>query len=261
VSGAQAYMAPFGFTAPGHQAAVRARRHMHEYGTKSEDFGAIAVACRKHANRNPKAVFHSSPMTLEDHQNSRMIAEPLHLFDYCLETDGACAVLVTSAERARDLKQRPAYVLSGAWGMGPPLGGLTGDVRYPIDEEPAVVNVAKDLYARAGVAPKDIDVAEVYDHFTPLVLIGLESLGFCKVGEGGAFVQGGRLEWPDGQLPLNTAGGNLSEAYVQGMNHVCEGVRQIRGSSTCQVKNAELVLVDSAVSPSHECNTGIILRR
>ena len=217
--GDQAYMVPFGLTVPGQRASLRARRHMHEYGTTSRKFGAISVACRKHANRNPRAMFHGRPMTIEDHQASRLIADPLRLFDFCLETDGACAVVVTTAERARDLKHPPAYVLG------------------------------------------DIDVAQIYDHFTGIVLFHLEALGFCKPGEGGHFVENGRLEWPDGELPLNTAGGNLSEGYIHGMNHVIEGVRQIRGTSTSQVEGAELVLVDGAISTMNQSNAGIIFRK
>lgn len=261
VTGQQAFTVPFGAMVPGHYTALRARRHMHQYGTESRHFGAIAVACRKHANRNPKAISYKTPLTLEDHQSSRVVADPLHLFDYCLETDGACAVLVTTAERARSLRQPPAYILSGAWGAGPPLGGLVGDSRTPIDEEPAVASMARELFGRAGITPKDIDTAQIYDHFSPLALMALEGLGFCKIGEGGPFVEGGRLEWPDGDLPLNTAGGNLAEGYVQAMNHVCEAVRQIRGTSTSQVKDAELVLVDGAISPVQHGNAGIILRR
>jgi len=259
--GDMAYMVPFGLTVPGQRTAVRARRHMYEFGTKSEHFGMIAVACRKHANRNPKAFFYKRPMTLEDHQASRMVADPLRLFDYCMESDGAAAVLVTTAERARNLKQRPAYIHSGAWGMPPAMTGNFGYHRHPIYEEPALRAMARDLFGRAGLQPKDIKVAQIYDNFTPLVLMSLEMLGFCKVGEGGPFVENGRLEWPDGELIINTSGGELSEGYVHGMNMVVEAVRQVRGASANQVPGTEISLFQSAMSPSNQDNASFILRR
>ena len=261
VSGDQAYYVPFGLMVPGQWVAVRARRHMAEHGTQSRHFGEISVAARKHANRNPRAFFHDRPMTLEDHQNSRIVADPLRLFDYTLETDGAVAVLITTAERARDLKQRPAYIMSGAWGGAPAMSGLLGHRRFPICEEISTVNMAKDLFGRAGVSPKDFKVAQIYDHFTPLVLMSLEALGFCKVGEGGPFVEGGRLQWPDGDLIINTSGGHLSEGYIHGMNLVAETVRQIRGTSTSQVENAEMCLFTSGLPPLNQSQTSFILRR
>ena len=259
--GDQAYMVPFGLTVPGQRASLRARRHMHEYGTTSRQFGAISVACRKHANRNPKAMFHDRPMTIEDHQASRLIADPLRMFDFCLETDGACAVVITTADRARDLKHPPAYVLGGAWGTSPAMSSYMGHRRHTISHEIAISQMAEELFGRAGVTPGDIDVAQIYDHFTALVLMHIEGLGFCKAGEGGEFVQNGRLEWPDGELPLNTAGGNLSEGYIHGMNHVIEGVRQIRGTSTSQVEGAKLVLVDGALSTMNQSNAGLVFRK
>ncbi len=261
ISGDTAFYVPFGLTVPGQWVAVRARRHMAEYGTESRQFGAISVAARKHANRNPRAFFHDRPMTIEDHQASRIVADPLHLFDYCLESDGACAVLITTAERARDLKQRPAYIMSGAWGAAPAMSGLAGYRRYPICEEPSMANLAGDLFGRAGITPQDLKVAQVYDHFTPLVLISLEGLGFCKVGEGGPFVEGGRLEWPDGDLIINTSGGHLSEGYIHGMNLVTETVRQVRGASTSQVVDAEMCLFVGGLPPVNQSNASFILRR
>ncbi len=260
-SGDMAHIIPFGLASPGQWAAVRARRHMEEYGTESRHFGAISVACRRHANRNPRAFFHGRPMTLEDHQNSRMVSDPLHLLDYCLETDGACAALITSAERARDLKHPPAYVLSGAWGMNPAMTGFWGHHRHSLAAEPAVFQVASDLFGRAGVTPGDLRVAQIYDHFTPLVLMSLEALGFCGEGEGGSFVEDGRLEWPDGGLVINTGGGHLSEGYIHGMNHVNEAVRQVRGTSTSQVDGAGMCLFMSGLSPIHQMNNALILGR
>lgn len=260
-TGDMAYIVPSGLTVPGQWAAVRARRHMAEFGTRSEHFGAISVACRKHANRNPKAFFYNRPMTMEDYLNSRMIADPLRLFDYCLETDGGCAVLITTADRARNLKQPPAYILSGAWGGAPAMSGLFGRREYSIAGDVATANMAEELFGRAGLTPKDIRCAQVYDHFTSLVLMSIEQLGFCKFGEGGPFVENGRLEWPDGGLVLNTGGGHLSEGYIHGMNHVSEAVRQVRGTSTNQVKDLETVLFMSAMSPTNQSSAAFILRR
>jgi acetyl-CoA acetyltransferase len=223
-------------------------RHMHLYGTTSEDMGRVAVACRANANRNPRAVMHGRPMTLEDHQASRMVADPFHLFDCCLETDGAAAVVVTSAERARDLAKPPVEILAGA--QGAPAGyrhGAIFNANLP-DELYAsggMASLAERLWARAGVGPADVDVAQIYDHFSGLVLLSLEDFGFCARGESGAFVSSGAIDWPGGSLPINTSGGHLSEAYVHGLNHVVEGTRQLRGESTSPVEGAEVCLVTS----------------
>ncbi len=243
VGGDAQFSAPYGLVRPVDQIAMIVRRHMHEYGTTSEHFGAVAVACRKHASRNPHALMRD-PITLEDHQQSRFVSEPLRKLDCCLESDGALAVVVTSAERARDLAQRPARVLAAAQGTGPEHVVMTNYHAPRFLETPSTF-AARDLFAAAGVLPSDVDVAQIYDAFTPLVTLSLEEYGFCAAGEGGPFSAGGRLEWPDGALPVNTSGGGLSEAYVHGMNLVVEGVRQIRGTSTSQVQGAELCLVTS----------------
>ncbi|MBI4497699.1 MAG: lipid-transfer protein [Chloroflexi bacterium] len=239
--GPAAFTEPFGQLVPQQALAMLARRHMHEYGTTSRQFGAVAVAFRAHANRNPKAVFHDTPLTLEDHQNSRYVVEPFRLFDCCLETDGGCAVVVTSAERARDLPQPPAFILAA----GQCLPGYRGPLPSLTESNARIL--APELFAAAGVTPADIDVAQIYDHFSALVLFALEDYGFCKKGEGGPFVEAGNIQWPNGSLPVNTAGGHLSEAYLHVMNHVNEAVRQLRGTSTAQVQHAELVLVDSGI--------------
>ena len=175
-----------------------------------------------------------------------MIADPHRLFDCCLESDGACAVVVTTAERARDLARRPVEVLSSA--QGTPKGYAFGpfsnaNIADEIYATGGCETMAKRLYARAGVGPADIDVAQIYDHFTGCVLMQLEDYGFCKRGEGGPFVESGALAWQDGSLPTNTHGGSLSEAYIHGLNHVVEGVRSLRGESTSQVEDAEVCLV------------------
>ena len=241
--GAAGYTHPYGLFSPAQQVALSARRHMHLYGTKSEHFGAIAVTCRAHAQTNPNAVMRGKPLTIEDHQRSRMIADPLRLHDCCLETDGGAAVIVTSAERARDLKHKPIYIGAGAFGAI--QHNTQSMVRFVEDAQSETSIAAKDLFARAGVSHKDIDACYIYDHFTPLVLMAFEELGFCKRGEGGPFVSDGKMLWPNGSLPLNTSGGNLSEGYIHGMENTIEAVRQLRGQAINQVQNARVTLVTS----------------
>ena len=258
IPGSMGWIMPFGLMSPAQGAAITASKHFYKYGTTSEHLGNIAVAQRKHANQNPNAFFYDHPMTMEDYMNSPMIAEPLRLFDCCQESDGACAVIVTSEERARDLKQPPVYI------MGAAQGGLW----YPnsmnlLDkiadlEKDESWHLAQALYEMAGIGPQDVDVSEIYDHFTIHVLCTIESFGFCRKGEGGPFTENGRLEWPDGDLPLNPSGGNLSEAYIHGMNHVVDGVRQLRGTAPAQVKDAEIVLCTSGNAVP---TSGVILRR
>ncbi len=244
-----AFTLPFGvFNAPTAY-ALPMRRHMYLYGTTSEQMGLVAVTFRAHAARNPRAVMGQRPMTLADHQASPMIADPFRLFDCCLESDGACAVVVTTAERARNCRTRPVAVLASAqgtvqsYGWGPFATVNISDEHFATG---GATGVAQRLWARAGVTPADVDVAQIYDHFSGLVLLSLEDFGFCARGEGGPFVASGALAWPHGMLPTNTHGGSLSEAYIHGLNHVVEGVRQLRGASTCQVDGAEVCLVTSA---------------
>jgi len=249
------YHIPFGLVTPAQEMAMIYRRHMHEYGTTTEHFGVVAVAQRAHAARNPHAIMRE-PIALADHQRSRWIAEPLRLLDCSLECDGACAVVVTSAERARDARQRPAYILAGAQAEGP-IHIQLADYFQHRHEETGARAVARQLYAMADVTPRDIDAAMFFDHFGPAVLLSLEDYGVCAPGESGPFVAAGNIAWPDGALPVNTHGGSLSEAFIHGYNHILEGVRQIRGTSTCQVQDAELVLVTS----SNTDPTGAVLLR
>ncbi|MPV90475.1 lipid-transfer protein [Georgenia ruanii] len=240
------FFMPFGLTSPGQVFAMFARRHMIEFGTREEDFGAIAINSRERALVNPQAQMHGRPLTMEDYLASRQIATPLRLFDFCLETDGACAVIVTSTERARDLRQPPAVVRAWAQGTGfgvQPGIGFPALMREDLTSLPSKA-VAETLYRRAGLGPSDIDVAQLYDCYTVTVLMQLEDYGFCEKGEGGSFVSSGAIDI-DGQIPTNTSGGQLSEGYIHGMTHVLEGVRQIRGTSTSQVTDAELCLVTS----------------
>jgi acetyl-CoA acetyltransferase len=245
----QAFTAPFGILGPSVMFALPMRRHMEVYGTTSEQLGHVAVTQRAHASRNPRAVMGSRPLTLGDHQGSRMVADPYRLFDCCLETDGACAVVVTTAERAADARGRPVTVLAAAEGTeGAQLGGAAANAGATAAgyARGGAAGVARRLFGQAGVSPGDVDVAQLYDNFSGQVLLGLEDFGFCAPGEAGLLAQSGALAWPQGSLPTNTAGGNLSEAYMQGLNHVIEGVRQMRGESTSQVADARLCLVTSS---------------
>ncbi|TXI52223.1 MAG: lipid-transfer protein [Mycobacterium sp.] len=250
VGGAGSYLeflAPYGLQSPGMAYALFARKHMIDYGTTSEQLGHIAVACHARANQNPGAQRHGHPLTMPDYLGSRMIADPLRRYDFCLETDGAAAVIVSATERARD-GAKPA-VLIRAVTQGdehvPRQGGLWGNLLTgPLTN--ASTALADRLYRLAGMGPADIDVAQFYDCFTITVLMQLEDYGFCKRGEGGPFAASGALEL-DGSLPINTSGGNLADGYIHGLSHIVEGVRQLRGESTANVPGAETCLVTSGM--------------
>jgi acetyl-CoA acetyltransferase len=233
---------PMGLGTPAANVAMVARRYMHAYGATSEDFGRVAVADRRHAATNPNAFFYGKPITLEEHQASRWIAEPLHLLDCCQESDGGVALVVTSAERARDLRQRAAVITGAAQGSGPDQFVMTSYYRDAMTGLPEMGLVGQQLWAQAGIAPEDVQTAVLYDHFTPFVLIQLEELGFCPRGEARDFIADGAIEL-GGRLPVNTHGGQLGEAYIHGMNGIAEGVRQLRGSAVNQVQDVEHVLV------------------
>ncbi len=253
VAGFQAFQMPWGMLTPAHMFGQFARRHMLEYGTTSEQFGHVAVALRRHGSMNERAMMRK-PITLEDHQASRMIADPLHLLDCCIESDGGCAVIVAAADRARDLRRPPAWIMGAAQGSGTRAQGIVFRDDLAVPES---VYTARDVYRSAGVGPSDIDAVMIYDHFTPFVIFSLEAYGFCERGEGGAFVEGGRIEF-DGELPVNTHGGNHSEAYIHGLPHVIEAVRQLRGDSSAQVPDAELILSCSSVA---QLSAAVILRK
>ncbi|RMI29235.1 lipid-transfer protein [Nocardia stercoris] len=237
-----AWSYPQGLGTPAGQVALVARRYMHETGATSEDFGRIAVVDRKHAATNPKAAFYGRPITLEDHQNSRWIAEPLHLLDCCQETDGGVALVITSAERARDLPHRSAVIAAAAQGSGEDQYVMTSYYRDPMANLPEMSLVGRQLWEQSGLSPADMQAAILYDHFTPYVLMQLEELGFCGRGEAKDFIRDGALEI-GGRLPINTHGGQLGEAYLHGMNGICEAVRQIRGDSVNQVEGLDRMLV------------------
>ena len=234
------WYSPHGLLTPAQWVAMFARRYMHETGATSEDFGRVAVASRTYAATNPKAWFYEKPATLEDHQNSRWIVEPLHLLDCCQESDGGQAILVTSTERARDLPNPPAVISAAAQGTFREQEMMTSYYRPELGI-PEMGIVAEQCYATAGIGPDDIQTAILYDAFSPMVLLTLEEFRFCGKGEAKDFLRDGNIE-ADGRLPINTNGGQLGEAYIHGMNGIAEAVRQVRGTSVNQVADVENVL-------------------
>jgi acetyl-CoA acetyltransferase len=251
-----AFTYPYGLSTPAATVAMQARRYMHEYGATSADFGVVAVADRKHAATNPNAFFFGKPITIEDHQASRMIADPLHLLDCCQESDGAVAIVVTTPERAADLRQRPVSITAAAQGSAPDQFVMTSYYREDIGI-PEIGVVGDELWRQSGLGPDDIATAVLYDHFTPYVLMQLEELGFCKPGEAKDFIAHGAIEL-GGRLPLNTHGGQLGEAYIHGMNGIAEAVRQVRGTSVNQVEDVQHVLVTAGTGVP---TSGLILSR
>jgi acetyl-CoA acetyltransferase len=235
---------PSGLLRPVDEVAMLARRYMYEYGATRHHLAEVAMAIRAHANRNPAALMHDKTMSLDDYMAARFISEPLCLFDNCLETDGALAVVLVSAARAKDCPHPPALVHAFGQGLNRQHETM---VNYYCDDPltgPAWA-CAKKLWSQSELGPHDVDVVQIYDAFTPLILLSLEGYGFCRRGEAGDFVAGGNLRWGSGSLPTNTSGGGLSEAYVHGFNLITEGVRQVRGTSTCQVEGATNCLVTS----------------
>lgn len=257
VPGDNQFTAPSGLLTPAQYVALTARRHMHQYGTTIEQLAAFTINSRAFAANNPKARFYQRPLTLEEYYKGRVISDPLRIYDCCLESDGAVAVLVTSAERARDLRQTPAYITGTGQGMGSRSSLMPNLYRADITVAEECRYAARDLWKMAGVGPRDVDVIQLYDHFSPLALMALEDFGFCSKGEAGPFVESGGIG-PHGQYPTNTAGGLVGEAYIHGMNLVSEAVRQIRGTSCNQVKDAQFSFVATANGAPMNC---LLLRR
>ncbi|MEU4700348.1 lipid-transfer protein [Nonomuraea dietziae] len=248
---------PYGLMTPAAWVAMFARRYMHISGATSEDFGRVAVAMRRHAATNPAAWFHGRPITLEEHQASRWIAEPLHLLDCCQESDGGVALVVTTAERARDLRRSPAVIAAAAQGSGAGQMMMTSYYRDDMAGLPEMSVVGTRLWEMSGLSPSDIQTAILYDHFTPFVLNQLEELGFCGRGEAKDYVKDGGIEL-GGRLPVNPHGGQLGEAYIHGMNGIAEAVRQIRGTSVNQVGGVGNVLVTAGTGVP---TSGLVLTR
>jgi acetyl-CoA acetyltransferase len=229
---------------------MMARRHMHLYGTRREAFAEVAMSTRENAVNRPSALFRT-PLTLDDYFASPMLADPLCLLDFCMDSDGAVAVITTPADRASDLKQKPAYVRAFASGGIKDWGRAYSWLNMPdsMFSSSGHRYVAGRLYERAGLTASDIDVALLYDHFTPMVISQLEDYGFCPIGEGGPFVESGAIRYKGGSIPVNTHGGQLSEAYIIGMTQIYEAVEQLRGTAINQVKDAKFALATGGPGP------------
>ena len=238
-----------GLAGPGQAFALAARRHMHLYGTRRDAFAEVVIASRLAAATRETA-FRRKPLSIDEYMAAPMLADPLCRLDFCLETDGAVAFVITSAERARDLPHRPVYIAASAHGGTREWGRAFFSMMMP---EPVFTSaggeaIAQRLYEQAGIGPHDIDVALIYDHFSPLVIMQLEDYGFCARGEGGPFVESGAIRL-DGSIPVNPHGGHLSEAYVIGMTHIREAVEQLRGSAVNQIADARFALVTGGPAP------------
>jgi acetyl-CoA acetyltransferase len=239
-----------GLQGPGQAMALQARRHIHKFGTRREAFGEVVMSSRAYAATRATA-FRRKPLTLDEYMASPMLADPLCRMDFCLETDGALAFVVTSSERAADLPQKPVYITGAAQLGTSDLGraffwfGQSEDMFTTAGAGPT----AERLYGLTGLRPEDIDVALIYDHFSPLVIMQLEDYGFCKRGEGGAFVESGAIRM-GGAIPVNPHGGHLSDSYVVGMTHIREAVEQLRGVAVNQVPDAKFALVTGGPAPT-----------
>jgi acetyl-CoA acetyltransferase len=258
VSGHAQFHHPFGLASPAQEMALIARRHMSVFGTNPEAFGMQAVAQRAHAATNPNALMRD-PITLDDWASSRPIAEPLRLLDCSLECDGAVAVLVTSAERAADLRQPAVLVHAAVQGAHPGHYQLLDYFTHaPELQRDASLDMTRRLWARSDIQPRDVNAAMIFDHFTPAVVLSLEAWGFLPQGVGGLFVSDGETRWPDGALPVNTHGGSTSEASIHGFNHWPEAVRQLRGTAVNQIADCQSVFVCGAIT---DPSGAVVLRR
>lgn len=239
------YMA-YGMLTPASWVALIGHKYMHDYGVTSEHLAKVAITQRNMALNNPNAFGYGKPMTMDDYMASRMVSEPLRVYDCCQETDGGCALLITSPERARDMQQKPAIIRAVAQASTQGQEQMTSFYREDLNSLPEMELAAKRVYEMSGLSPKDIDAACLYDAFTSEVIMQLESFGFCDRGEGKDFVMDGGLE-VGGRLPNNTHGGLLSEAYIHGVNNIAEATRLIRGHSHNQPDDVNHVLVSSGV--------------
>lgn len=249
-----AFLGAQGLRTPAALIAMSMRRYMHETGATEEDFATVAVAARKHAATNPNAFFYGKPITREDYFRAPMIADPLRLLDCCQESDGAVAIVITSTARAATLRNTPVRIKAAAQGLPKNSFGLGSYWREDIVPREGAI-VARQLYRQAGLTPKDIDVAILYDHFSPTVLPSLEAYGFCEPGEAREFIKNGNIE-VGGGLPVNPHGGLLGEAYIHGLNGIGEAVRQLRGTAANQQRGVKNVVVTGA---SAVPTSGVIL--
>jgi len=244
ISGEKAYLMPYGVLAPPQRFAMQVRRFMHEHGVRQEALRAIALASYHHAQSNPRAVMHGRPLDAAAYDASRWITEPFHLYDCCMENDGAAAIVLVSAARARDIAHPPVYVLGAACGSGYRTGA-------PVHNAPRYAGasyeqVAPQLYRMAGVSPADVGVVQSYENFTGGVAMALAEHGFYAPDQANEFLTVENLIAPHGRLPLNTSGGNLAEGYVHGFELVLEAVRQVRGTASCLAQRRDVALVIAA---------------
>lgn len=264
-SAESSFLQPSGLVGPGHLMSVLARRHMHLYGTDPRAFQEIVQATRANTHNRPKAI-RKAPLSDDEYQNSPMLADPLRRLDFCLETDGAVAVVTTTMDRAKDCRHKPAVVHACRHGGTRDWGRAFAWMGMPDPDFASSGHkyIADRLWADTGLTAKDMDVALIYDHFSCMVLMQLEDYGFCKKGEGSDYVLGGNIRYDGpgkkgGGIPVNTHGGNLNEAYIIGMTHILEGVEQVRGTAINQVKDAEFALVTGG--PASLPVSGMVLRR
>jgi acetyl-CoA acetyltransferase len=238
-----------GLVGPGQSLALVAQRHMHKYGTRREAFAEVVMASREYAQTRPEAI-RKRLITLDEYFAAPLLADPLSRYDFCIESDAALAFLVTSSERARDMKQKPVEIVASAHGGKRDWGRAFFWLNMPDDvfASAGAAAIAERLYGDSGLSASDIDVALLYDHFSPLVIMQLEDYGFCKRGEGGPFVESGAIR-ADGTIPVNPHGGQLSECYVIGMTQIREAVEQLRGTAINQVADAKLALITGGPAP------------
>jgi acetyl-CoA acetyltransferase len=249
---------PYGLVSDSGRIGMTVRRYMHDYNIDRDSFGWVSEVMRENGARNPNSMFYDEPVSYKDYLASKTTVDPFRELDCSPAVDGAIAMIVTTAERAKHLKQPPVYIVTGAQSMVAGTQFKTGYYRSSITDIAAIGNVGRRLLEKAGVTLKDIDVLQVEDEFAPLVPMQLEALGICKRGEGVKFIEGGDRIRVGGELPVNTSGGSIGEGNIHGMNHIAEAVRQLRGTSTAQVKDAGLVMVATgACGPA----SGLILRR
>jgi acetyl-CoA acetyltransferase len=251
----QSFTAPFGLSTPAALIGMSVRRYMHRYGATSEDFGHVSVSARAYAATNPAAWFYGRPITLEDHQNSRMIADPLRLLDCCQESDGGVALVLASTDRAADGPRLPVDVVAVTQALGSAPVSMASYARSDIAIPEETQQLGARLWRCSGWRPGDLDFAILYDHFGPTVLMQLEALGICDEGGAPEFVRSGQIR-PGGSLPVNPNGGQLGEAYIHGFNGIAEAVRQIRGEAVNQVPGAQRAFVTSG---SHVPTSGMLL--
>jgi len=241
VSGERSYLMPYGVLAPPQRFAMRVQRYMHEHGVRQEALRAIALASYHHAQANPRAVMRGKPLDVEKYDASRWIVEPFHLYDCCMENDGAAALVLVSAERASDFRHKPAYLLGAAFGSGHRAAATAHNA--PLYATANFDTVAPDLYRMAGVGPSDVGVVQAYENFTGGVVMALAEHGFFRPEKANDFLTFDNLIAPSGRLPLNTSGGNLAECYMHGFELVLEAVRQVRGASASQARRNDVALV------------------